>query len=217
MTFTFFSRLNLRSALTLLLLTVIASATAYFLIKKANDAISEIDSIQSEPLFVARKEYFLEGSSSTTDVSKWKTYKNEKYGFEIRYPDDFNELVSSAEFGASQGRTYRDVYINMIPPVVNFQGYLAALLRVRTNGVREGRLTVFEKEAKTIGGRMAFREGLYDNSINAFVIRTFIDLLPLAIISVTVREGRELDSAKEVPSGLRQLADDIVSTFRRAQ
>ena len=71
-----FSRLNQRSVLTFLLLTVIAGAVSFFLLKKADTTINEIESIQSAPLFVARKEYLLDDTGIIENVSGWKTYRN---------------------------------------------------------------------------------------------------------------------------------------------
>ena len=78
------AKLNQRSVLTFFLLTVIAGAVSLFLLKKADTAIHEIESIQSKPLFVAHKEYL------SVDVSDWKTYRNDKYGFEVKYPVEYD-------------------------------------------------------------------------------------------------------------------------------
>jgi len=210
-----FSRLNQRSVLTFFLLTVIAGAVSFFLLKKANTAVNEIESIQSAPLFVARKEYLSDDTGITANVSGWKTYRNEKYGFEIKYPADFEEYKSSTEFGALESRAYREVFVNIIPPSVNFREYLDALTRVRAKGQRDGRIVIFKKGSKAVSGREGFEEELYDSSINSFVIRTFVDFTPLAIISITVREGGKLEKKTEVSPGLRRASDGITSTLRR--
>ena len=212
-----FSRLNQRSVLTFLLLTVIAGAVSFFLLKKADTAINEIESIQSEPLFVARKEYLSDDIGITANVSGWKTYRNEKYGFEIKYPGDFEEYKSSREFGASQSSVYREIFVNVIPPSVNFREYLDALTLIRAKGQRDGRIVIFKKGAKTVSGREGFEEELYDSSINSFVIRTFADFTPLAIVSITVREGGKLEGKTGASSGLRRVSDGITSTLRRVQ
>lgn len=211
-----FSRLNQRSVLTFLLLTVIAGAVSLFLLRKANQAISEIEGIRTEPLFLARKEFLLDGEMNA-NVDKWKTYKNDRYGFEVRYPDDFKESASPAEFGASGDSPVREVFVNAIPPAVSFNEYLNALLLVRNKGQREGRIAIFKKGTASISGRSAFQEELYDVSINSFVIRTFIDFLPLGIISVTLRESGERRGSNSSPQGLMDLSAKIISTVRQTQ
>lgn len=210
-----FSRLNQRPVYAFLLLTVIAGAVSLFLLKKANTAVNEIESIQSVPLFVARKEYLSDDIVGTVNISGWKTYRNEEYGFEIKYPVDFEEYKSSTEFGALESRAYREVFVNIIPPSVNFREYLDALTRIRAKGQRDGRIVIFKKGSKTVSGREGFEEELYDSSINSFVIRTFADFTPHAVVSITVREGGKLDGKTGVSSGLRRVSDGITSTLRR--
>lgn len=210
-----FSRLNQRSVLTFLLITVIAGAVSFFLLKKADTAINEIDAIQSAPVFVARKEYLSDDVGVVANISGWKTYRNEKYGFEIKYPVDFEEYKSLKEFGALESKAYREVFVNVIPPSINFREYLEALLLIRAKGQRDGRIVIFKKGPKTVSGREGFEEELYDSSINSFVIRTFADFTPLAIVSITVREGGKFDEKNGVSSGLRRVSDGITSTLRR--
>ena len=211
-----FSRLNQRSVLTFLLLTVIAGAVSLFLLRKANDAINEIDGIQTEPLFLARKELLSDGEVSA-DVDKWKTYKNNAYGFEVRYPGDFEESTSLAEFGASGDSPVREVFVNAIPPVASFNEYLNALIRIRNKGQREGRIAIFKKGPIAASGRSAFQEELYDVSINSFVVRTFIDFMPLGIISITVRESGGRGKSDSAPRGLIDLSTKIISTVKRTR
>lgn len=192
---------------------MIAGAVSLFLLRKANDAISEIEGISIEPLFLARKEILLDGEMSA-DIDKWKTYSNDRYGFEVRYPNDFTENASPSEFGASGDSPVREVYVNAIPPAVSFNEYLNALLFIRNKAQREGRIALFKKGQASINGRSAFQEELYDVSINSFIIRTFIDFLPFGIISITVRESGERGGNNLAPRGLIDLNAKIISTVR---
>lgn len=211
-----FSRFIQRPVYAFFLLTVIAGAVSLFLLRKANDAITEIDGIQTKPLFLARKEFLPEGRVSA-DIGRWKTYTNDAYGFELKYPDDFEESVSLAEFGVSGDSPVREVFVNAIPPVASFNEYLIALLHIRNKGQREGRIFVFKKGPVVVSGRSAFQEELYDFSISSFVVRTFIDFIPFGIISITVRESGVRLGADSLPQGLTDLNAKIISTIRHTQ
>src|SRR3989344_1471543 len=105
-------RLTERSLFTFLLITVIGSLTALFLLNKARTAINKIESIQPLPLFGARREYL--GPDADGPI-RWKIYRNDAYGFEMRYPDDFKEQKVGGEFSASQSAVFREIFVNAIP------------------------------------------------------------------------------------------------------
>lgn len=85
-----------------IVLGVIMLGTTLFLVHVSNRAIAEIDALSNEPVFLGRHE-LLENkidtpNSSASLTASWKRYRNEKYGFEVRYPSDFTMRESREEY-----------------------------------------------------------------------------------------------------------------------
>lgn len=74
---------KLSSYLAILLITIIASGITYYLVRQS----TEVESADMFPLAV---QYQISNTpDDSTDTSDWKTYRHEKYGFEFRYPSDW--------------------------------------------------------------------------------------------------------------------------------
>ncbi len=73
-------RRTLNPYLALLLITLIASGVAYWLAWQSNRVESE------NPLPITVRRHASRTTGDSIDTSTWKTYRNEKYGFEMKYP-----------------------------------------------------------------------------------------------------------------------------------
>ena len=83
-----------RSLLNFAILIVMAAATAGFVANKASEAVAEIDALNIYPPFSGRQK-------TAVDTSDWKTYRNEKYGFEVMYPAEWVEGFKDPQYSQS--------------------------------------------------------------------------------------------------------------------
>lgn len=79
-----------RSLLNFAILFVVAAAVTIFVLRKAGQAVAEIEALNELPAYRAEHESTgpPESSAETTGTSLWRAYRNEKYGFAVRYPSN---------------------------------------------------------------------------------------------------------------------------------
>lgn len=88
-----------RSLLNFAILIVVSSATAVFILNNARKAIAEIDVLNSRPVIAQRQ--FIADDDKKIDTSNWKTYRNEEFGFEVRYPENWRVRDITTQLGVS--------------------------------------------------------------------------------------------------------------------
>ena len=87
-----------RSVISFLAIIIFGTGAAIFVVKKGNDAADEIERLNEE-VFSVHRAAFVQLSDDVSkngiiDTSNWKIYRNEKYGFEFRYPGDITVIFN---------------------------------------------------------------------------------------------------------------------------
>lgn len=124
-----------RSLLNFGVLLIAAVVVASFILQKGLDAIVDVDRVSDLPIYRERRELLGE----EIDTSAWKTYRNEQYGFEFKFPpalkgntsgDQFfgsygsnsvNLLVGAVSVGESRSSNEQTLYSYVPLPGTNFQ------------------------------------------------------------------------------------------------
>ena len=71
-----------RSLLHFAVLIIVAGGITVFVLGEARKAIAEIDALSEYPAWHARGEI-----AAGIDTGSWNTYRNDEFGFEVRYPN----------------------------------------------------------------------------------------------------------------------------------
>lgn len=90
-----------RSVISFIVIIVFGIGAAIVVVKKGNDAADELERLNSR-VFAVHRAALAQGSddesgSGIVDTSNWKTYRNEKYGFEMKYPEFWEVYDHSSE------------------------------------------------------------------------------------------------------------------------
>ncbi|OGZ99269.1 MAG: hypothetical protein A3C07_00440 [Candidatus Sungbacteria bacterium RIFCSPHIGHO2_02_FULL_47_11] len=117
-------------ALLVIILAILAGATGYYLIQ-----------IQSTKLEIQKEDV---GSETVN----WKTYRNEKYGFEVKYPEDwkigdapkenFTNFVSpefDEKFNGEMVKQVFQIYLSILKEENNFGHFIGEPIQIVVGGV----------------------------------------------------------------------------------
>ncbi|OHA45895.1 MAG: hypothetical protein A3A80_04450 [Candidatus Terrybacteria bacterium RIFCSPLOWO2_01_FULL_44_24] len=174
--------------------------------KKASEMLRVAQDKQTEA------EQKAQNNTELGDISDWKTYRNEKYGFEFMYPNDWN-----IDSGSTQ--IYKDLYVVINPPIS---------LKGHTNGISIS--SIAEYNNQTLDEILAVicksdkieciknQNGVYYSrvsSTNAYGQYVLIASIPIEKQLVMFEEELgDNESAKSINVSIENIFDQILSTFK---
>ena len=156
-----------------------------------------------------------------TDTSGWQTYRNDEFGFELKYPTDFQEYGYTKRddsFSAQSTETRRSLHVNVVTGKASLQEYLDEVDRTRATAY-EGDPSVAVLRRYDVGGNLggvveypAIQQVTQLLAAALVEIETFIDGSSEVIIDISVRGGE--GEGPEPDESLWQLNNQILATFR---
>jgi hypothetical protein len=145
-------------------------------------------------------------------TANWKTYRNDEFGFELKYPlyfEKFNEYYNKTLSARSKnGEIFFSVHVITNQP--SLEDYLGKLDNSRTAEHPEiDPVTILKKSNERVGSFRAVQYEIAQYAAPSFSIETYLEVPPDRIISLRLAR---ID--KNLTESDRQLYDQILSTFR---
>lgn len=101
--------LSKKSIVLFLILVAVASTTGWFLVRETRITGESLDKTAFVPVQIFKKPV---DDTDLLDTSKWKTYRNEEYGFEVKYPEEWKLLETFEEKGKGTDLYFGDARKN---------------------------------------------------------------------------------------------------------
>jgi len=156
----------------------------------------------------------IEAAAPALDTSDWKTYRNEEFGFEVKYPSNFDVSASSLEGLVVTSPERYEVLVVVRTGYSSLEEYMNELDMVQaTADEGDPSVEVRQRFDMRVAGYPAVQQEVWGLASGFPSIETFIDLIdftPKSIILVSTQGMGEVGFS----DALQQLHRQVISTFR---
>ena len=146
-------------------------------------------------------------------TANWKTYRNDEFGFEIRYPNDFQKDLEKDNYIKVYKPGFASLSISSILTNKNLEEYVDERIAA-TKEAYEGKpsLSVYKKISNTVAGKPSIQLEVYYEAAGTSGLEEY-----MANESNSIVEIRMMDLADSIESQIKKTFDQILSTFKFTQ